>query len=74
MGSIQISLLFLMVYTCVNKIKGKLVKIHNKVKASIDSQTKPLKTMLKGFILKILPIEVEYALLPRTYIYLFLRD
>jgi len=53
MGSIQISLLFLMVYACVNKIKGKLVKIHNKVKASIDYQTKPLKTILKLFTLKI---------------------
>ena len=53
-----------MVYAFVNKIQGKLVKIHNKVKASIDFQTKPLKSSFKLGILKLLPIEVEYALLP----------
>ena len=30
--------------------------------------------MLKRFILKLLTIEVKYTLIPRTYIYLFLRD
>ena len=64
MGSIPFFLLFLMVYAFVNKIHGKLVKIHNKVKASIDFQTKPLKSSFKLGILKLLPIEVEYALFP----------
>ena len=49
---------------CVNNIQGKLVKIHTKVNASIDAQTNTLKAMLKGFILKMFPKEVEYALLP----------
>ena len=64
MGSIPFFLLFLMVYAFVNKIQGKLVKIPNKVKASIDFQTKPLKSSFKLGILKLLPIEVEYALFP----------
>ena len=64
MGSIPFLLLFLMVYAFVNKIQTKLVKIHNKVKASIDFQTKPLKSSFKLGILKLIPIEVEYALLP----------